>query len=96
MHSVFDWLKNLEPISLGILVSMIISVSRMMYDDETSIKHGIAEVILCTSFTFVGGYSLLLFGLDPKWCIAIGGTIGGLGNLTIRTFLKKYLAKKAA
>ena len=96
MHNAVEWIKNLEPLTLDVIMSVIVSISRMIYDNETSFKRGVSEVVLCTSFTFIGGYSLLLIGLDPKWCIAIGGTIGGLGNITIRSLVKKFINQKAA
>jgi len=94
MQSIVDWFRNLEPLTLGIIMSVIVSVARMMYDNETSFKRGVSEVILCTSFTFIGGKTLLIFGIDPTWSLLIGGAIGALGNLVIRKYVSKFIDKK--
>ena len=94
MQSFLEWVKNLEPLTLGVIMSLIISVARMMYDNETSFKRGVSEVVLCTAFTFIGGKTLLIFGIDPTWSLLIGGAVGGLGNLAIRKFVSKFIDKK--
>ena len=83
-----DWVKALENIPPwlgGVLMAVIISVLRVIYDEEeTSIVRIALESMICGALSLTFGSIVAAIGANPGWQIFIGGMLGFMGSHTVR------------
>lgn len=87
-HDPDNWIKvieNMPPWLGGVLMAVVISVMRVIYDkEETHIMRIVLEALICASLTLAFGSAAIAMGLGQGWHLFIGGMVGFLGSHAIR------------
>ena len=93
-----DWLKALENIPPwlgGTLMAVIISILRVIYDEEeTSTVRTCLESMICGGLSLTFGSAVAAMGANPGWQIFIGGMLGFMGSHTVRRLAMKVLNQR--
>ena len=90
-----ELLNSLPPYLLGALLSMVISVLRVIYDkEETKPLRVILESLLCGVLSLTISSGITALGMNDNWAIFAGGTIGYFGSTSVRAIAVKIVNKK--
>lgn len=88
----WDILTNIPPMIQGAIMAFIISMLRIIYDDEEKKwQRKLLESMLCAALTIVAGSFVGALGLSTEWILGIGGLIGFLGADYIRERARSYV-----
>lgn len=94
-HSIIQILNNLPPAVAGVLMSIFISILRVIYDeDETRWMRTILEAALCGALTLTINSGVVAMGFGMNWAIFIGGTVGYFGSQKVRCWALKLVNRK--
>lgn len=90
------WLFLSDPLWQGVIMSVTVTLLRIMYDaKETSKRRIIFEALICGSLSLVASSLIEWMAWPPSLSVAAGGTIGFLGVTTIRELVTRFLGRKA-
>lgn len=82
-----DFLKDISPTVMGVVLAVVISVLRVIYDkEETKPLRIMLEALLCGSLAVVAGSAINAMGMSQDWTLFAGGVVGFIGSQTIRNF----------
>lgn len=92
---IIETLNNIPAPIAGAMMSIVISILRIIYDnEETKIIRILLESCICGALTLTVGAGIKAGGLDPNWVMFTGGVIGYLGSAKIRSISLKIINKK--
>jgi len=88
--------SQLQPQTIGVLLSMLIAVLRLIYDcEETRPVRILLESVFCGSLSLAAYYGILAMGLDVNWSVFTGGVIGYFGSTTVKLIAYDVISRKA-
>jgi lambda family phage holin len=94
-QTIIDFLNNLPSPVTGTLMSIFISILRVVYDkEETKPMRIIMESLVCGGLTLTAGAGINALGLNPNWVMFMGGVIGYLGSAKVRDFAMRFINNK--
>ena len=92
---MFEDIKNVNPLVLGILLAIFIAVIRVIYDrEETSAIRVLLESVLCGALALIAGTAINALGLSQDWTLFAGGMIGFMGSQSIRVYANLLIKSK--
>ncbi|WP_460100096.1 phage holin, lambda family [Pseudomonas sp. H3_C08] len=90
------WLALSNPLWQGVIMSITVSLLRVMYDaKETSKRRIVFEALICGSLSLVASSIIEWMAWPSSLSVAAGGTIGFLGVTAIRELVTRFLGRKA-
>lgn len=94
-HSWVTVINQLPIEIVGVIMAMIISVLRVIYDkEETKPMRIILEALICGALSLTVSSAVVALGLDSHWSVFAGGVIGYFGSTTVRSLSIKILNTK--
>ena len=94
--TLVELFNALPPYILGVLLAMVISILRVIYDkEETKPLRIILESLLCGVLSLTASSGITAMGLNTNWAIFAGGTIGYFGSTSVRVIALRVMNKKA-
>ena len=93
---MFDWVEHIPHWVGGIIMALVVSVLRVIYDGEGNWRRGAAEVGLCVALTVGIGAAIRAAGVDGYWDLAIGSAVGALGSQFVRRIAKGFIERKSS
>ncbi len=90
------WLALSNPLWQGVIMSITVSLLRVMYDAKEASKRRIVfEALICGSLSLVASSIIEWMAWPSSLSVAAGGTIGFLGVTAIRELVTRFLGRKA-
>ncbi len=90
------WLALSEPLWQGVIMAVVISFLRVLYDaKETKPWRVILEALICGALSLVASSVIEWMEWLPSLSVAAGGTIGFLGVTAIRELVTRFIGRKA-
>lgn len=86
--------ESVPPWAGGVIMALVVSVLRIIFDGEDNWKKGVAEVGLCVALTVGIGSAIRAAGFDGYWDLAIGSAVGALGSQFVRRIAKNIIVKR--
>ncbi len=94
-QTLADLLNNLPPEAGGVLMAIVLSTLRVLYDDkETSPMRVVLEALICGALSLTASSAIVALDLNINWAMFCGGIIGYLGSTTIRAIALKVIQNK--
>lgn len=86
---------NIPPAVYGVILSMLMTVLRIIYDkEETKLFRIFIESLLCGALSLTAYHMVLAMGIDMNWAVFAGGVIGYVGPATVRAKLMDSINEK--
>lgn len=83
------------PEAQAVLLSFILSVLRIVYDDkEAKPVRIVIESLICGFLTLAVFHAIQALGLDINWAVCAGGVIGFFGVNAVRALALKFVNKR--
>jgi len=90
-----DAMNRLPPEFGGVLMAIVISILRVIYDrKETKPLRILLEAGICGALSLSVTYGIYALGLNSNWAVFAGGAIGYIGSQTIRELTVKLISNK--
>lgn len=90
-----DTLRTIYHIIGAIMFSIIMSLLRVLVDNnETSWKRILLEALLCGGITATFISFVIFLGWNISICGFIGGMVGLVGSVFVRSIARKVIVKK--
>lgn len=88
-------IREVPPEVLGILLSMFLSVLRVIYDkEETRPIRIILEALICGGLSMAVSFGVMALEMNINWAIFLGGAIGYFGSATVRQLALRTLNRR--
>lgn len=88
-------MKWLTPELLGIILAVVLSVLRVLYDKrEVRPVRILLEGMICGALALTVSYGIRAMGLSPDWAVFAAGVIGYTGSNTVRMYALLFVDKK--
>lgn len=89
------WLALSNPLWQGMIMAIIVSLLRILYDaKETSKRRILFEALICGALSLVASNIIEWMEWPPSLSVAAGGTIGFLGVTAIRELVTRFIGRK--
>lgn len=90
------WVALSNPLWQGVIMAVLISFLRVLYDaKETSKGRIVLEALICGALSLVASSVIEWMEWPPSLSVAAGGSIGFLGVTAIRELVTRFLGRKA-
>ncbi|QHF02433.1 phage holin, lambda family [Pseudomonas asturiensis] len=90
------WVALSNPSVQGLIMAVIVSLLRILYDaKETSKRRIFFEALICGALSLVASSLIEWMAWPPSLSVAAGGSIGFLGVTAIRELVTRFLGRKA-
>lgn len=90
------WLALSEPLWQGVIMAVVISFLRVLYDaKETKPWRVILEALICGALSLVASSVIEWMAWPSNLSVAAGGAIGFLGVTAIREMVTRFIGRKA-
>jgi lambda family phage holin len=90
-----NWNHFLPPGVGGMLMAIVMSTLRIIYDkEETNFIRIVLESLICGGLTLSAGSAFVAMGYGSEWYLFCGGMIGFMGSQFIRAMAKKAIKRK--
>ena len=94
-RSLIEIINNLLPAIAGVLMSVFISIVRVIYDkEETKVLRILLESFLCGALTLTINSGIVALGFGNNWPVFIGGVVGYFGSVRVREFAIKLAHRR--
>ncbi|SOQ06531.1 phage holin, lambda family [Pseudomonas syringae group genomosp. 3] len=89
------WIALSNPSMQGLIMAIIVSLLRILYDaKETSKRRICFEALICGALSLVASSLIEWMAWPPSLSVAAGGTIGFLGVTAIRELVTRFIGRK--
>jgi lambda family phage holin len=88
-------INSMPPWATGVVMAVIMSVLRVVYEkEETTLARIGLEALICGGLTIAAGSLLEAMNLGEKWYLGAGVLIGFMGSQTVKATVNKLINKK--
>lgn len=88
-------LNGLQALLVGVLLSFVLTILRVVYDkQESKWQRILFEALLNSSLTVAAWATVTGLDYPPVLAVGIGGLFAFFGVNTVRSFAKKYINNK--
>ena len=95
LHMPDSTINGIQALIGGFVLSFILTVLRVIYDDQESRwQRVLFEALLNSSLTVASWAMVIAFDYPPVLAVGLGGLFAFLGVNTVRGAARKYINKK--
>ena len=94
-NRIIEAMNGLSPATAGFLMAVFIAFLRVVYDQEdTRLMRVMLESVICGALALTINSGVMAMGFGPNWAIFIGGTVGYIGSVKVRSIAMKIISRK--
>ena len=94
-NRIIEVMNNLSPATAGFLMAIFISCLRVVYDkDDARFMRILLESSICGALALTINSGVMAMGFGPNWAIFIGGTVGYIGSVKVRSIAMALISRK--